>query len=549
MRVLIGCDGGGPLGVGHVMRSLALAEAAVSAGHSVVVAGHFGGSFLRRQLAAAPVEVARLPVRMADADLQPFADLVGSLRPELVHVDSYETPPQLAQVVASTGVGAVLSNLEDGAFGRRPADVVIDPTFGAELSARPEDGTSWLLRGSRYTPVRRRVIEAARRGSPGQADGPGDETGPAPAAKASRSVLVVMGGTDPVGLAPSAVRLLARTGLALEVTVIAVGENAARARSAAHGSRLSLTVLAPVDDLAAMMSAQDLVISAAGTSVWELCCLGVPAAVVWAVDNQREGYGRVVAAGAAVGLGGPELGRPAASKEELAVDLLTAVLTDSTVRDDLARAGRRVVDGLGAWRVVRMWEQALTLRSPPTIEVADLVARPATPQDSRQLWLWRNDPATRAGSRSPAEVPWDEHVRWLTSSLASSDRVLLVVEDPQGPVGTVRWDLVPGPEQEPDAGQEWEVSITVAPGRRGQSLARPLLRDRASSAARSASGGPAGDTAEATWSGGTPVRAYLAVVHLDNKSSMRLFQTSAYVPDLPPDSRGFMRFRKAARVA
>jgi spore coat polysaccharide biosynthesis predicted glycosyltransferase SpsG/GNAT superfamily N-acetyltransferase len=534
MRVLIRCDGGGSLGVGHVMRSLALAEAAVAAGHDVVVAGHLEGSFLQAQIDAAPVEVVRLPVRMADGDLQPFADLVRSLRPEVVHVDAYETAPQLWQIVASTGVGAVFSNMEDGAFGRRPADVVIDPTFGAELSARPEDGTTWLLRGSRYTPVRRGVI-AARHPL-------------APAAKAARSVLVVMGGTDPVGLAPVAVGLLARTGLALEVTVIAVGENAGRARSAAQGSRLSLSVLAPVDDLAAMMSAQDLVISAAGTSVWELCCLGVPAAVVWAVENQREGYGRVVAAGAAVGLGGPEVGWSGTCGDERAVDLLTAALTDPQVRDDLARAGRRVVDGLGAWRVVRMWEQSQAVRSLPAIEVADLVARAATPKDSRLLWLWRNDPATRAGSRSPAEVTWDDHVRWLTTSLTRSDRVLLLVEDRQGPVGTVRWDLVREPEEDLGAGREWEVSITVAPGRRGQSLARPLLRAAELALSGTVSGGSTGDTAEATWSGGTPVRAYLAVVHMDNLPSMRLFQTSAYVPDLPPDPQGFMRFRKVAQV-
>lgn len=60
MQILLRCDGGGLLGVGHVMRSLALAEAAAAAGHHVVVAGSFQGSFLRAQLAAAPVEVAQI---------------------------------------------------------------------------------------------------------------------------------------------------------------------------------------------------------------------------------------------------------------------------------------------------------------------------------------------------------------------------------------------------------------------------------------------------------------------------------------------------------
>jgi len=53
---------------------------------------------------------------------------------------------------------------------------------------------------------------------------------------------------------------------------------------------------------------------------------------------------------------------------------------------------------------------------------------------------------------------------------------------------------------------------------------------------------------EATRSSGTDVRACLAVVHIDNQSSIRLFETSAYLPDLPPDPAGFMQFRKDARV-
>jgi spore coat polysaccharide biosynthesis predicted glycosyltransferase SpsG len=521
MRVLLGCDGGGPLGVGHAMRCLALAEAAVAAGHTVLFAGHFEGSFLLRQIAAAPVEVFPLSAWMADGDYQPLIEVVVRARPDVLHVDSYVGSNRLRELVESTGVGASVSNMEDGPFGRRPADVVIDPTFGAELVARPVDGTTWLLRGSHYTPVRQRVIDARERGSqaPGSRHDAANRVG-----QVARSVLVVMGGTDPVGLVPGAVSLLARTGLELEVTAIAVGENAQRAARAAQGSALSLKVLAPVDDLADMMSVHDLVISAAGTSVWELCCIGVPSAVVWAVENQREGYDRAVAAGAAIGLGGPDLGR-----DERAVGLLRGALTDSAVRGQLMAAGRRVVDGLGAWRVVRMWEQAREVHSLPTIGPAGLVARVATMQDARQLWQWRNDPATRAGSRSSAEVPWDDHLRWFAASLSRTDRILLVFQDPLGPVGTVRWDL----REE----AEWEVSITVSPQRRGQSLARPLLR-----AAEVA-------LTESTAMAGNDVTAYLAVVHIDNQTSMRLFETSSYVPDLPPDARGFIQFRKDARVA
>jgi spore coat polysaccharide biosynthesis predicted glycosyltransferase SpsG/GNAT superfamily N-acetyltransferase len=554
MRVLLRCDGGGPLGVGHVIRSLALAEAAVAAGHDVLVAGKFEGSFLAGQLSSAPVKVVPLGGRLPGDGPRSLTDLVERVRPDVVHVDSYEAVFGEAPMRDEVFGDVVLSNVEDGTFGRRPADVVVDPTLGSELSPRPDDGSTWLLRGSRYMPVRRRVMDARRGDAAGilaEADTANDPV--------ARSVLVVMGGTDPAGLAPAAVRLLAGTGLDLEVTAVAVGENAERVRAAAASSRLTLKVLAPVDDLPEMMSGQDLVISAAGTSVWELCCIGVPMAVIWAVDNQRAGYQRVVAAGAAVGLGGPELGRPEAGGPEVgadegAVSALRGALTDSRVRAGLVLAGRNLVDGLGAWRVVRTWEQAgrqlqtspRGLRSSPgglrsspgglrsspgaVPSTADdqLVARPATPEDSRALWQWRNDAGTRAGSRSASEVPWLEHTQWLRSSLARDDRVLLVVEDHLGSVGTVRWDV--------ESEGEWQVSVTVAPGRRGQSLARPLLR--------------AGEVSlsEMARSRGVGVTAYLAVVHRDNHASLRLFETSCYVPDLPPNPRGFMRFRKAAPV-
>jgi spore coat polysaccharide biosynthesis predicted glycosyltransferase SpsG/RimJ/RimL family protein N-acetyltransferase len=485
------------------------------------------------------------PGTLAKAELQQLAELIARFSPDVVHVDSYELPGSIDSLVTGS---TVMSNMEDGTFGRRRGDVLVDATLGAERSPRPEDGSTWLLRGSRYTPVRQRVLDARRRAAGDAAGRTGSNT-PLPKGQPAVSVMVVMGGTDPVGLTPVAIGLLARTGLALDVTAIAVGENAQRARAAAEGSALSLSVLAPVDDLPAMMSGKDLVISAAGTSVSELCCIGVPAAVVWTVANQREGYGRVVDAGAAIGLGGPDLAEPGVGADKRAVELLTTALTDSRVRADLVLAGRRVVDGLGAWRVARTWEMAhvqqlspAAARSTSAVDAPVLVARPATLADAGELWRWRNDPATRAGSRSSAQVPWDDHVRWLTASLSRTDRLLLLVEDQVGSsgavgaVGTVRWDLMGQPEGSPPESHEWEVSITVAPERRGQSLARPLLR--------------AAEVAlwETTRSSGTGVTAYLAAVHVDNRASTRLFESSGYLPDLPPDQQGFMRYRKTPRV-
>jgi len=175
------------------------------------------------------------------------------------------------------------------------------------------------------------------------------------------------------------------------------------------------------------------------------------------------------------------------------------------------------VDGLGAWRVVSAWEQLLDV-PPAEGDAAGLVARPATLDDARLLLDWRNDPVTRAGSRSRDEVAWEDHVAWLTRTLGSSERRLLVVESEGAPVGVVRWD---------DLGdRDWEVSITVAPAARGQGRALPLLR--------------AGE--EALGVAG-PVRL-VAAVHRENAASRRLFERAGYLPLLPPDADGFATYAR-----
>jgi RimJ/RimL family protein N-acetyltransferase len=95
-----------------------------------------------------------------------------------------------------------------------------------------------------------------------------------------------------------------------------------------------------------------------------------------------------------------------------------------------------------------------------------LTLRAAAAADARLLFEWRNDPLTRSNSLETGLVPWEEHLRWLTASLARSDRRLLVAELEGVPVGTVRFD------QHADA---CEVSWTVAPAQRGRGLGKAIV--------------------------------------------------------------------------
>ena len=137
MRILFRADSRKAQGLGHVVRILALAEAAKAVGHQVFFAGDVEIPFGERMVRALFGEYSTRP-----RSAQELVDLAVRLRVDLVHVDSYEEQGPLRAELGTAGL--LLSSTEDGVFGRRPAHVVIDSSPGCDLERRPDDG-SWRL--------------------------------------------------------------------------------------------------------------------------------------------------------------------------------------------------------------------------------------------------------------------------------------------------------------------------------------------------------------------------------------------------------------------
>ncbi|OLF07564.1 hypothetical protein BLA60_26980 [Actinophytocola xinjiangensis] len=439
--LLLRADGGPSIGVGHLARALAFAEVAVERGWDTALAGDLGGAdWLASRFAGLGV-----PVRPPGPELAADVVLVD-------HYGLGELP----------GVQGRLVSLEDGHWGRRAADVVVDPSLAPE--GRPADGSPVVLAGARFAPVRGdvRAARAARE--------PAREPGDVP------RVVVVMGGGAAAGTVTAALTALRDTGLPLAVRAVAAGE--VTLPDPAAGQRF--TAGPPTPELPALLAGADLAVSAAGVTLTELCCIGVPAAVVQLVDNQAAGYRAALDQGLAAGLGTPaDLPDAAAT--------LRALLTDPERRAALAGAGSAAVDGRGPARV---------------LDAATLRVRAATPADADTLLTWRNDPVTLAWSRGHQPVAPPVHQAWLAASLTSPDRLLLVVEQDGHPVGTVRFDR---------EGDTWEVSITVAPDRRGRGLAAGMLT-----------------VAEGALRAHAGAVTVLATVHRDNAASLALFRAAGY---------------------
>lgn len=317
--------------MGHLMRCIAIAEAAVQHGWLVRWGGDLSPDALRLLARFFPE---------TDVESMPPRQLAGWLRsvaadgPAVLHVDSY-----LPQSDVPPG-SPLLSNMQDGSFGARRADLCVDGNLGAESRPVPLPAACTLL-GIRYMPIRRQVlrqrdVEAPRSAVP--------------------RVLIVIGGTDPFGVTEKVVSALQVVPGALDVTVVAPASGHAAAAAADQSHRI--TVVPFLDDLPAAARSHDLVISAAGTSIWDFACMGVPTALLCVVDNQRDGYEAAVRLGLGIGLGTP----PYDALDQRLVGL-RGLLDDADRLEAIATHGRRTVDGRGASRIVAAWEAMLDDRS------------------------------------------------------------------------------------------------------------------------------------------------------------------------------------------
>lgn len=473
--------------MGHLMRTLAIAAVARERGWSVSLIGDIdqAGS------AAAHRIEAELAIRSVRAPELPEAMLAATGEVDVLHLDAYTDVPDVR------GAGTLVSNMQDGPYGVRAADLSIDANLGAEETFARPDLTRHPLVGLDVAVVREQVLRqraASHRLS------------------AVPRVLVVMGGSDPRGLTAHVVRALDGVPGPLRVTVVDPRDRV-EVRDAAAVSVHDVQVRGFVEDLPALAREHDLAVTAAGTSVWDFACMGVPMAVLCAVDNQRPGYTNVVKRGLAWGLGVP----PHADLDARVAEL-GALLRDGDVLAAQSAELRDTVDGLGTWRIVASWEQLVDAVPDPPRPSLPVNVRSAARDDARVLYDWRNDESTRAHSRSSEPLEWSSHVSWLDRTLSDPDRRLLVVESEGRLVASTRWDR--------RSATDWEASITMAPEQRGRGLAGAVLA-----------------ASEEALNVEAPSRL-LATVHTANTASSKLFQRAGYLPHLPTDAGGFATFAK-----
>ncbi len=192
-------------------------------------------------------------------------------------------------------------------------------------------------------------------------------------------------------------------------------------------------------------------LTGAGTTLWEAAMVRVPVAVMLLAENQRRAFEWAVNAGA------PGVDALAVTTSDALADQLSAALAAAAPLPSLRSGAERVARWIGA------------LAGSRAKVSSRLRLRPALVAHAYALWIWANDPATRAASFGRPRIEWSGHLEWLTAQLADPAVLILVAESTSGcPCGVVRLETH-------DQWTTARLSYGLAPEARGQGLGRTLV--------------------------------------------------------------------------
>ncbi|HVR72613.1 MAG TPA: hypothetical protein VMT87_17390, partial [Vicinamibacteria bacterium] len=329
-RVLFRVDGGSRTGMGHVYRSLAIADALRALSRAEVAFLMSGAAEHEQGLIA--VSRAGYPLRVArDGALETFLEHMRDFAPAILINDLPALEAEYMTALSRLGATTVnlVDALDDLEATEHYAQVVV--------SAMKEDRETpeGFYGGPAYAILREhfRGREKKVRDRP-------------------ELVLLSFGGSDPQGLTLRAASAL--QGLDPSIDVVAVAGPAFSYRREFDALVQGLARKVPLINeagghIADLMLEADLVLGSGGMSVYELAALGTPGIVLGQNAREEKRMREFARHGTVEYLGlGPEV------DERALLQAVVALLGDAERRREMSARGRALVDGLGAARTAEM---------------------------------------------------------------------------------------------------------------------------------------------------------------------------------------------------
>jgi UDP-2,4-diacetamido-2,4,6-trideoxy-beta-L-altropyranose hydrolase len=357
---VIRADAAEHIGIGHVMRCLALAEWALTLfGMRAVLASRWSNSFIEHKVKELQGKVIYIQARnsaeclrydhsrwldcneLDDAkifrvELTKLMETNQLRPPKFIMVDHYALGAPWERSVGDLAEVLVVDDLSD-----RPHDCrwLVDSTFG-----KTEDDYQDLVG------VKTSVMVGAKYAMLRKEFSIGGSRNPIFPLK-NVQLLVTLGGVDKNNDSARILGYLLGSDLSnrLLITVVAssLNPNIKDLQSISHLHQ-NVNVVVDAKNMAELMRSSDVCIGAAGSTSWERCAMGLPTITVSIADNQRHIATNLELAQASV-----NLGRVESITAMMLVTTLAKIIDNPALFEQLSINSQALCDGLGCERILK----------------------------------------------------------------------------------------------------------------------------------------------------------------------------------------------------
>lgn len=412
--LVIRSDANTLIGIGHMMRCLALAQAWKNRGGNSIFVLSAEALELEARLESEGMEVFKISAQPGSAeDAVQTTALAKKGKANWIVVDGYHFGRDYQGSIKEAG-SKVLYIDDNGNADHYYADIVLNQNIHAhEGLYRNREPYTRLLLGSRYIMLQRDFLnwQKWKRDIP----------------EVGRKVLVTLGGSDPENVTMKVIQAL-REGnvnhIELAIVIGPSNPHLEMIRNELSHAPFAYRLLPSVGNMPELMAWADIAVSAGGSTCWELAFMGLPNLILFFAENQRAVAEILDKEVMAVNLGYHKI-----VKSDKIIQTLKEILRAKEIRALMSMRGRNLVDGQGSHRVIN------------NILLDEMTLRPVQEGDCELIWRWANDPGVRGAAFNSNPITWKEHTEWFSKKLIDPQCIQFIASG-QGnaPIGQIRFD-------------------------------------------------------------------------------------------------------------
>ena len=266
MKALIRADGGFNVGMGHIIRCMALYDELIKnnvecifvSKKDKVVEGYFKDKKVRYIL----IEATEL-----DGEKIKIKNIIKNYNTDVIITDSYNMNGEYLLFLKS--LSRYLVSIDDNYLFDYPSDIVVNPNVYAERKKYNKKASKYLL-GGQYCILRDEFRESSHKNIKVKAE----------------NILITMGGTDVNNVTPFIIKAIKKIhGININVIVGKGFENKKLVEESCKNNQ-NINLIYNPKDMRILMESADICISSGGSTLYELASLGVPTLFVIQADNQ-----------------------------------------------------------------------------------------------------------------------------------------------------------------------------------------------------------------------------------------------------------------------